>query len=424
VPHTNLLTSTASQKFNPSATTQQHTALFVQTKARDATLHHCLAHEWKLQRQKWGPDELVSYFEACLHTRNAEGLSRICQILSEVSNHHKGFTESVGHVPHKSTLKRLCLQIDLALMLLEQDRSSAPLSHCRYMLLDSSPQGNRDWLLSRATVVPRSSLIEMQGAADALLQLKEAKEIVPGSHQKLVQVLRNNMRYHTYPPAAIGLAQANVAHKCAALLHSMMLETRPGSATNGRPTLSALLQSIISVTGDLGVEIGIPGFQAPLTDLLPSWRQQWLQELLPEMAEGPGTTAELVADDTCFLEAVTCPEAVTSTPQVQESLYDAQVPMNAKTVMPFALPIPGMLHVCHNLLNDADVSMTNWEPFWAQLNNLAALLCNQQRLNRFCAKCVPDGHLKEYFLQKLDRPYTKRPLMLLFMCLGIFCIFV
>ena len=57
-------------------------------------------------------------------------------------------------------------------------------------------------------------------------------------------------------------------------------------------------------------------------------------------------------------------------------------------IFPFAVAVPGMLHIVDNLLLEADTLMTAWEEWWGQLKNINALLSNQLRLNKFCARCL------------------------------------
>ena len=62
-------------------------------------------------------------------------------------------------------------------------------------------------------------------------------------------------------------------------------------------------------------------------------------------------------------------------------------PADARRLMERALIVPGMLHICHNLLADVDTALTGWEQFWQEAKNIAALLNSRQRRDRLLATC-------------------------------------
>lgn len=542
------------------ATIPRHNALLVESvsvfcfvismpqhkKARNSALNHFLAHspEWGSQRQRWDADELVTHFQACLHTRNAEGLANICTILSRSAVKHGEVLAGSARSPGQTTLKRLYLRMDLALILFERQRNPKPLAQCRYLWLDSSPQGNRDWLLGKAIIIQGRDLLTAQRAADWLAAAAASEEAKTDCHmraesQRQRNILRRCLRHHTLTPAAIGLAEGNVAHKSAAVLHSLMLETDPG-------LLADTLASVASMTTDLGVEVGIAGFKAQPQELVPPWRQQWTQQLFTDAAhpslgsnsnseplqadcftapasQEPSATAAAAAEElppllpdpdshcACVGSSPACvprlspdvspkqprpslpachsfsdrngyadplvsdpcsfssssPACVSSClPQSPPSLppppeppssecgtvpssvganlsssaaihvpgENSEAMMDGPDILPMATPtpttslnsdsqvrrfglmpnailVPGMLHICNNLLCDADNALTHWDPFWRKLNNLASLLSCPQRLSRFSATCLAADapiEVKALFQTKVERPYTKR----------------
>ena len=152
----------------------------------------------------------------------------------------------------------------------------------RYFIADSSPQGNRNWLLSKSSIIAASDVMP----ADSLLEsvkcdLAEAASKACISLDRIallrnkLEMLRSKIAEHTNVPVAIGLSHANTAHKSAAFLHSALLEVDPRQ-------FQTMLINALSFTSDLGVEIGVPGFRSTLGELLPPWRQQFLQTLEPE----------------------------------------------------------------------------------------------------------------------------------------------
>ena len=214
---------------------------------------------------------------------------------------------------------------------------------------------------------------------------------------------------------------------------------------------------MVSFTTDMGTELGMSGFRmGDLSGLLPEWLQQPFQTLVAD-----GEAAEQVATGACEdrreLEADGDAEAVAG-PLLEEDgdVFESPPPgdrgaaarepqrgaggaseqdqypgggaprgksrreqldaderdgsAGAGILMPNAIPIPGMLHILSNLLEDVDSHMVHWDVYWQQLKNAAALLCNSMRLERMIALCFP-GPLSEYrsgFSGKIPVPYLKR----------------
>ena len=522
---------------------------------------------------------MVDFFEAYLETKNAAGLKHIMQVLNRNTlrkSCHKELAQMPA--PSRTVLTELFFTVDVALMLLHRHETSKLQQHhaFHYFIVDSSPQGNRNWLLSKSSTVDASRCLELSALVNSLATKTRnaALKLAAGEdNDDEIDVILDNVSFlekhlleRCCVPAAIGLSHANTAHKASAFLHSLMLEVEASS-------LKRTLVNTVSFTGDLGVEIGIPGFRSALEDLLPPWRLQGLQELtcedvmdcrqssqtcaaqsstppfvsggsapVPEMPhsslfngtqlqqkDGPGSgpieqieaeflsaapvqesrlctemgiESAICTDADCFLDcdawdaafAGVAPHESVSTcaPVLQggsapirqpessncaavaqdlhlqldvdvlnaadselevvsgqrsESCYegDLSIPSAAQVcsaathesainanpelqllseawqvnaawhgiLMPFAMPIPGMLHITSNLLADVDSGMTYWSTFWEQLDNVSALLSNKQRLDKFKAMCIDAKHpdskeVLNLFSQKIDGLYSKR----------------
>ena len=410
----------------------------------------------KMRRQTVNPDDLVDYFECALHMKSAESLARVCQVLKSLDLKRGNASSSTARLaPKSSKVKRLYLQMDTAYMLYQQQLSSK--SFHRYLLVDSSPQGGRDWLLSKALVVYASPLNLTQAArtlSNLVAQVGEHQssrelDLDPSlnakeDEQSLIAQIREGLKTHTLPPAALGLSHSNTAHKASALLHAMTLEV-PADAFQHQ------LRGVLSVTGDLGVEIGIPSFSSPLQELMPTWRRQWFEKLVPDVPDvqidAPlDANAALQEDGDFLLQDLANPsspmsqDAARSQPDEAQIYKECNLPVSTNLaepsepsdatcnallhetfiahpawehiVMPFAMAVPGMLHISGNLLEDVTASLSHWRDFWSQLKNLASLITNQQRLNKFCAKCldgVPNQPIWEKVLsKKLPQLYTER----------------
>ncbi len=467
-------------------------------------MHH--THEQRrYKNSKWSVEDLVDHFEAYLHMKNAEGVREVLLILNRMACRRSNHQFVVPpNSPSAFLLRQMYFQVDLALMLFHRKKEEVSESQFKYFVVDSSPQGGRNWLLSKCSSIDVGSIPFASAAASYLVNhavAEAAKQHTetgcPDHIMKKLNDLDSCVQQHTCVPTAMGLSHANTAHKAAAFLHSCLLEASPNQFQN-------ILVNTISFTADLGVEIGIPGFRSALAELLPAWRQQFLQELFPDELIDPSpvdsdgypmfsTTAQQLdmdldtdvfclqdtdedtcwqtdADVVCFdtilaatseLHADTSgsevvprtldtippsnnpenqlgkeievdgdlcvasgaipqqdgpqPDHTKSSPSVQQLLWKIweRNPAWKGILLPFAIPIPGMLHIISNLLSDVDTGMTYWMNFWEQLDNLNALLSNQSRLEKFRATCINRSHpgaklAEDMFSKKMEVLYSKR----------------
>ena len=80
-------------------------------------------------------------------------------------------------------------------------------------------------------------------------------------------------------------------------------------------------------------------------------------------------------------------------------------------LFPHTVPISGMNHTLHNLMQDVDTHLTGWDECWRQLKNVAALLANDQRRRRVWAVCVQGtsyDHMRGDFEKGVPSLYEKR----------------
>jgi len=442
-------------------------------------------------------------------------------------------------------LQDLFFSIDLALMVLQRQKMHTAGAAFHYFVVDSSPQGNRNWLLSKSTTLDANRCLEVAAAANCLATdlhsaaqkfMADVGSCCIDVFLAQLKVIRDNLIERCCVPAAIGLSHANTAHKAAGFLHSIMLEVEARS-------LQQMLMNTISFTGDLGVEIGIPGFRSAVDNLLPPWRQQSLEPLqcedsflayqeetlLRQCSPSAHSRKSNSEDATNLTNKDWTDEAEVSfsrrgepisseaaldleldayavvmdsrEPQTQHGRLDGSAsfcgtkcesnasilgskhmlcgeialeldvhthaatssilgcsdalkscigsastaalcfssgPLQASSpaaafdsdssllsiawksnpawhsiLLPFAIPVPGMLHVTNNLLADVDSGMTYWDTFWEQLENVSSLLSNTMRLDKFRAKCIDATHADAreamaMFAAKINVLYSKR----------------
>ncbi len=135
--------------------------------------HACLSRG---RGRLWSSKELLGFFEMALRTKSGDAVRECVHILRRMAWSSEGPAEPQGQehrrrknlAPCGYTLRRLFLASDAALMLATRERYSgggAP----RYVLADSSPQGGRDWLLSKSSIIDvDTDLIQLFSAAKQL----------------------------------------------------------------------------------------------------------------------------------------------------------------------------------------------------------------------------------------------------------------
>ena len=219
-------------------------------------------------------------------------------------------------------------------MLFERSQRSRFECVASYGWADSSPQGGRDWLFTRLAshrwnpqepqarpgivgLFKRASLLSCAGSEGQ--RREEADPAGLELRNNAISILRENLNIRVLPPAALGLRRANLAHKAAAFVHSVALET------NQRiECVQAEMSSLVSFTTDMGTEAGIHDFRCiNLLELMPSWMRQpnEVRELdLAANADEPADTlpeAMIEVDEQAVAEAGAdilpdCAEEVTS----------------------------------------------------------------------------------------------------------------
>ncbi|MFM7977884.1 MAG: hypothetical protein ACKPKO_01100, partial [Candidatus Fonsibacter sp.] len=180
-------------------------------------------------------------------------------------------------IPHWSTRLQMCL--DVSVMCWRRQAASKQVG-TNYVIADSSPQGNRDWLVTVARCIDDDKLVAVSTVvarlvADARRAALQAAviesddepelQMPPLDRASLFQVVAEAVQFRTCVPAALGLNKASLEDKAAALFYSLLLET-------GIERVQTFLDSVVSVTTDMGVESGISEFNAlSVQSLLPEW---------------------------------------------------------------------------------------------------------------------------------------------------------
>ena len=212
--------------------------------------------------------------------------------------------EGLWRTASKSTLQRHQLVLDVCLCMYRRaflNRTAAPAA--RYIFADSSPNAGRDFLIVKYRVWPE---VSMDACIDAILQLLHSRSdsrnsLLPvpdsdeddqahihvqdlGSHMdeddglpelarrpaavadrpSLFKVLKSSYIEYQCVPVNIALGFSSTQDKAAALAHAVFMEC-------GWDSLDAWVNSTVSITTDMGTELGISSFAGNVHQLLPRW---------------------------------------------------------------------------------------------------------------------------------------------------------
>ena len=380
---------------------------------------------------RWSSPAALLYFRAASELKSVQSLPSVIAIVgaAQLASSNKGTAEMVSNEsliqgmtanngvkpPSATTLRRMCFAIDAGAMLLERSKRSRFRCAASYGWADSSPQGGRDWLLTKLAshrwnpedaqrpgivdLFKQALLLICSGSEDGRREADPARLEL---RKNAISILRCSLTLRVLPPAAIGLRRANLAHKAAAFVHSIALETNQSIEC-----LEAELSSLVSFTTDLGTEASIPDFRcvSPL-ELMPSWMRQAYEGIDPDLAAQavePADAfpeADIEVDEQAIAEdpgSDIMPDGVEDSiaaiPEPQQPVCVGQQAVQAGNLQPipllkFAIPIPGLLHIFSNALHDVMYGLKCWETYKGQLKELSTLLCYKFRLDLFVATCL------------------------------------
>ena len=158
----------------------------------------------------------------------------VLQALRTLPHALRGAAEAVVtkcKYPSAATISRYRLHLDVAYMQLmrEKHRDLNERSGIYLAMMDSSPQGGRDWLLHEYSFISDACLVAAFDAASSTWAITHGHEAIDDHElhdvlQSLHCVIRKAIRRHILPPTGIGSLHQNVSHKFHALLHGLRLE--------------------------------------------------------------------------------------------------------------------------------------------------------------------------------------------------------
>jgi hypothetical protein len=153
--------------------------------------------------------------------------------------------------PSASTLSRARLYVDVGFMLCMQ-REHAELLADRpvlFGLVDSSPQGGRNWELLEMYGIRGSSLAEAAQTARTLMNHFIQGRDDCDEHERLRANVAGFVFHHVFPPTALGTRRSSLAMKMHACAHSLRLENLDWQHTE------LMSEHFVSLTSDMGTEM-------------------------------------------------------------------------------------------------------------------------------------------------------------------------
>ena len=237
-----------------------------------------------------------------------------------------------------------------------------------YLWWDATSK-KRDYLLTKAHYILDAELMNVFDAVNSL-----RKGEVRGDAHHPDDVISAGIRMLHFLPVLLGLRCTSLVQKIGALMHQLCL------ICACMDDIAAFFDQVVSVTTDMGTELGLAEFHShDFRRLIPPW----FEPLDPQ-------------DDTGGL---------------LPHQNVRQVSWSDAWLLAFAIPVPGMMHIISNLLIEVHEGLNLWSAMTAKLHEISKLLTITQRRERFIEKCLrgtPHECHVHLFDHEFDRLYDKR----------------
>ena len=246
--------------------------------------------------------------------------------------------------PEKWTISKSNLQIDAAFMLVQRRlflEARARGGRRRFLNIDSSPQGGRDWLICESTSVCKKDLLRL---AQLFVDLHSAEDDI--DPESLVSGL---IESHIHPPVALGSKKSGLISKFHAFCQQLFLET--GSIEY----FPEWMGEVVSITSDLGTESGLSSIPP---DVDPYSLLSWAPRFQAGSDQAP--------------------------PEVEAELQG--VSQTQRSIFQRAVLIAGMNHILHNISGMIAARMVHYKWFLDRLKALVHLVTDFA--DRFLQTCV------------------------------------
>ena len=248
---------------------------------------------------------------------------------SVVSWMQQGNVQVRSLLPTLSTVSRHRLAFIAAYCLCQQDSWQRAGPTAWFLMVDSSPQFGRDWLMTVVTAVRSAdlaALVDHLREAYELAQLALAGDPLDDNvamstrRLELGTLVQPMVQHHTLVATAMASGRASLMHKLHGLLHAMFLHLGSWAAVFEK------CAAVMVFTTDFGTEAGLRKVRRSVVthDFLPALGSTWdWPESLPE---SPGDA-----------------------PHVPAPAQPAPAPAPPDLLFERALFIPGVLHTLHSV---------------------------------------------------------------------------
>ncbi len=154
-----------------------------------------------------------------------------------------------------STLSRARLTVDVSYMLVMRARHDALVGSDAlpviYALVDSSPQGGRNWELTELQYITGPDLAPTAAAARQLMLHEVRTDADAELHDALTRQVGSAVSKHILPPASLGTRQTSLPMKLHCMIHSLRL------GCSSWEVCSKLCSAVCAICSDMGTEMDV-----------------------------------------------------------------------------------------------------------------------------------------------------------------------
>ena len=230
------------------------------------------------------------------------------------------------------------------------------------MMLDSSPQAGRDYLMREYLYISSQDLSVAFAASENMMQVMrdesldvEALISVTGSLQDIV---RRTFHVHVYPPVGIGSRRSSLPHKFHATFHAMRLESHTWELTQKLADLCFVM------TTDMGVESRLCDAASTASTLFPRWLHS--QQVAQVDAEGQG--------------------------QVPGFEQDLPVEQDQCLSLKQVLQVPGCFHMIENLQSRLLETLPSWKEVSVLIGSVGHVFHFSHTCDRYVHTCLQGAY--------------------------------
>lgn len=269
-----------------------------------------------------------------------------------------------------ATLSRARLTIDVAHCLHVRARNTLELQtggSVRYLLVDSSPQFDRDYEMVLIKSIRVDSLLSLWKLSTAMLcrwtdGLSLGDELLTEDSRKAerteVDSIHETVVWHALPAVQVGFGASSLPQRLHAVMHGLRLELCDHSE------LVAVCNEMVCICSDYGTEYGLSSLD-PVPDMFPFWRDF-------------GPPAEVAEDD----------------------MLDA--PIRPDLRFDHLLPNDGLLHTIDNCTKDFATAIPGFRVFVRKLTAVCRVISAKSSQDKLVSRCFQD-RIGQHFVGDIRR---------------------